>query len=42
MIYTPIKGYRGPDSFKLGVSLPRYENDVAPKLQTASESFVVK
>ncbi|WP_139112744.1 hypothetical protein [Hoeflea olei] len=42
IIYTPDRGYRGPDSFYVSVIVPRFENDPAPTGHPLRSRFTVK
>lgn len=42
VIYTPDRGYRGPDSFVLTVLQPRFVGDPAPRGSTVRPKFTVK
>ncbi|WP_394690297.1 hypothetical protein [Hoeflea sp.] len=41
VIYTPDRGYRGPDNFVITVRQPRFLNDPAPRGQTLRPRFTV-
>lgn len=42
VIYTPDRGYRGPDSFVLTVMQPRFVGDPGPRGSTVRPKFMVK
>lgn len=42
IFYTSNRGYRGPDSFKVSLTRPRFENDQAGTSYTVREQFTVK
>ncbi|KGF67723.1 hypothetical protein LL06_20480 [Hoeflea sp. BAL378] len=42
VIYTPDRGYRGPDSFVVSVTTPRYEGDGSPIGRSLKAKFTVK
>jgi len=42
VVYTPNRGYRGPDSFVMTVFQPRFLHDEAPVGRTVRPKFTVK